>query len=200
LQPETLHRLWEILKKAEIEDAFDKLLRGLTPDESLLEMAKEMVNMLWQSRNEAKAEISQSLAAEKQILERGIAQMLDRIVETENPSIIATYEKRITEMQDRMIVLEEKLAKGTRTSSDPSKLFRTYFKFLSNPHELWVSDSMAHRRMVLKLCFTEKLRYYRNEGFRTAPIALPIRVLDELRRGQSCMVGPPGLEPGTCRL
>ena len=68
-------------------------------------------------------------------------------------------------------------------------------EFLGNPHKLWMSDKLEDRRLVLRLVFSEKLPYQRNEGFRTAQTALPLTVLQQIKGGEYEMVPPAGLEP-----
>ncbi len=50
------------------------------------------------------------------------------------------------------------------------------------------------------MMFTEEVPYDRNVGFRTAPIARPIRLLSELLGGKDVMVDPSGIEPLTSSL
>jgi hypothetical protein len=50
---------------------------------------------------------------------------------------------------------------------------RTALDFLGNPRKLWDSERIEHKRTVLKLAFGDRLAYVRNEGFRTANLALP---------------------------
>tara|TARA_R110002073_G_scaffold194720_1_gene353774 strand:+ start:1208 stop:1498 length:291 start_codon:yes stop_codon:yes gene_type:complete len=68
-------------------------------------------------------------------------------------------------------------------------------KFLENPYELWDSEVLEDRRNVLKLCFTGKLCFDKNEGFRTACKSLPFTVLEGLSDPNSDMVPGAGIEP-----
>jgi hypothetical protein len=54
---------------------------------------------------------------------------------------------------------------------------RTALDFLGNPQKLWDSERLEDERVVLKLAFVDQLAYVRNEGFRTAVLALPFKVL-----------------------
>src|SRR6185312_14718371 len=56
------------------------------------------------------------------------------------------------------------------------------------------------KRTVLKLAFTERLAYTRNEGFRTAIPALPFKMLADLKSGKTELARPEGLEPPTTGL
>ena len=126
-----------------------------------------------------------------------IAKLLDRIVEIDSPSIIVTYENRIRELENRKAELNEKIRKCGTVLPDFDETFRTAFSFLSNPHKIWCSDRLENKRTVLKLAFADKLSYCRNEGFRTAPYALPFALLEDFGQGNYEMVGLVGLEPTT---
>jgi len=46
--------------------------------------------------------------------------------------------------------------------------------------------------MVLRLAFSDKLPYQRNEGFRTAQTSLPFRLLEEFKGGHYDLARPTG--------
>lgn len=48
---------------------------------------------------------------------------------------------------------------------------------------------------MLKLVFAERLAYARNEGYRTAKISMPFRMLGDLNMHKKEMVRAVGLEP-----
>ena len=75
-------------------------------------------------------------------------------------------------MGKRLASLEADLAKIEKSDG-----FRTAMEFLLNPCKLWHSDDSAHKRLVLKLTFAERLAYARNHGFRTAVTSLPFTVM-----------------------
>ncbi len=53
------------------------------------------------------------------------------------------------------------------------------------------------QQTVLRLTFAEPLRYSRNEGYRTAEITFPFKVLAEFSTPKCGMVEPRGVEPLT---
>ena len=65
----------------------------------------------------------------------------------------------------------------------------------SNPQKLWVSERMEDKKAVLRLVFTDKLSYCKDEGFRTAQTTFPITLLGQLDGNSSEMVRLAGLEP-----
>lgn len=73
--------------------------------------------------------------------------------------------------------------------------FRTAIEFLGNPQKLWDSNDIIQRKMLLRMAFTDKITYDRNQGFRTAAMSQPFLALEDFKHGKYEMVGPAGLEP-----
>ncbi len=130
-------------------------------------------------------------------LDRKTDQFLDRIADADSPIFVETYEKRIQDLQKQKIKMSANIRNCGRPLRSFDESYRTAFDFLGNPHKLWSSDRIEDKRTVLRLAFSEKLPYYRNEGFRTAQTSLPFRVLEGFDEGQSEMVRPTGIEPVT---
>ena len=51
------------------------------------------------------------------------------------------------------------------------------------------------KRTVLKLAFAQPLRYNRNEGYRTAEITYPFKMLADFLQQKCGLVEPRGIEP-----
>ena len=97
--------------------------------------------------------------------------------------------------------MEEKIALCGRPVKDFDEIYRTTLQFLENPHKIWVSGGYEAQRAVLKLAFTRRLKYVRNEGHRTAQISLPFKMLG-YEKGRFCglnhdMVEVAGIEPAS---
>ena len=95
------------------------------------------------------------------------------------------------------MTLNEKVQMCGRPLGRFEETFRTAIEFLGNPQRLWDSNNIEHRRMLLRMAFSDKITYDRNQGFRTAALAQPFLLLEDLRHGKYEMVGPEGLEPPT---
>ena len=188
------------IRREKAESEFESLLLQLRPSEDLFLLAQAMFEELWKNRAENRDQERQSIKRNLQNIERQVEQLLDRIVETDSPTLIHSYEKRVQKLEDQKVVLHEKIAKCGSTLPDYSENYRTAFSFLGNPHKLWASGKLEDRRTVLKLVFTEKLPYDKKEGYRTAPIAQPFRVIGDLEGGKDVMVEPSGIEPLTSTL
>ena len=183
------------IRKEQLEAEFEALLLELRPSPGLLEMASEMLRELWEAKTGTAQKQAQSLESEVRGIERKVEQLMDRIVEAESETLITAYESRIRALEERKVVLSEKIANCGRPLPDYQATVRTALTFLGNPQKLWASERLEDKRAVLKLVFAERLPYVRNEGYRTAGISLPFRVLEGLKGGKREMVPPSGLEP-----
>jgi hypothetical protein len=77
--------------------------------------------------------------------------------------------------------ISEKIANCGRPLRSFDETLRTSLDFLANPCNLWTSERLEHKKSVLKLAFADRLTYVRNEGFRTPDLALPFKVLADLK-------------------
>ena len=185
------------VRKDELEGAFENLLMDVRPTGNLLAVAEEMFHEVWKHRIRTKEQAAASIEQELVKTDRQIVQLMDRVVAAEGGPIVSAYERRIEELEEKKIILGEKIAKCGSALPDFERHSRTAFAFLSNPHKLWASERLEDKRAVLKLIFTDKLPYHRFEGYRTAKTTLPFKVLERFKRGRYDVVGPEGLEPST---
>ncbi len=119
------------------------------------------------------------------------------MVGTDNPTLVTTYESQIVKLEEEKVALNARKADSGQPKNTFEAVSRTALTFLSSPWKLWAPGSSEHQRAVLKLAFTKPLRYCRNEGYRTADLSLPFRVLEDFKTGEIRMVGGTGLEPVT---
>src|SRR5690606_24760016 len=120
--------------------------------------------------------------------------IVERIAATDVPSIVATYEERIRDLEERKIVLAERIANCGRALPDFDDALKTPLDFLRNPGILWDSPRLEDKRAVLKLAFAGRLVYTRNEGLKTTDVTLPFKVLEGFRGGKSKMARPERFE------
>ncbi len=185
------------IRKEKLEEEFGKLLQNLRPSENLFAMAKEMFRELWERKQAKHKKEGASIKNDLRKIERQVEQFLDRIVETDNGTVIAAYEKRIRDLEEQKLILSEKITQSGKRLPDFDKSVRTALKFLANPHKLWASERLEDKVTALRLVFSGKLPYDRNTGFRTAPIAEPYRLLNDIGGGEYEMARPTGFEPVT---
>lgn len=183
------------IQRAEIEGAFATLLRQLQPTANLFSAGRAMFKDLWDSRLASGEARARTLKIELKKTEKQIEQFLDRIADTSVPSVVGAYEKRILNLEEQKILIREKIENRGQPMRGFDETLRTALEFLASPWNLWDSERLEDKRMVLKLAFADRLTYVRNEGFRTANLALPFKVLASFSGLENKMVPRRGLEP-----
>jgi site-specific DNA recombinase len=185
------------IRRDVLEGDFETLLKQLTPTPGLLAAATDMFKALWNHRESSQHMRRKTLEQESNDTGRKIEQLLDRIVDADSPLVITALEKRINELQSNRLVIEEKINQCGRPIRPYDEMYRTSLKFLEEPHKIWAYGRFEDKRAVLKLTFTDRLTYVRNQGYRTPDLSLPFRMLDGSLGQKNKMVPVPRIELGT---
>lgn len=188
------------IRRDVIEAQFETLLSQLQPSREMFDMAHAMFRDLWDGRMTSAKSRAAALKLELQKVERGIEQFIDRVMVADSSSLVTAYEARIKSLEEEKVAIRENIANCGKPLASFDATFRTAMEFLGNPHKLWLSDRLSDKRAVLKLTFSDRLHYTRNEGFRTASTTSPFRILSTLKGGSEVMVHPTGFEPMALRL
>jgi hypothetical protein len=98
--------------------------------------------------------------------------------------------RTIRKLWEDKIAISEKIANCGRPLKSFDETLRTALDFLGNPRKLWDAERLEDRRALLKLAFIDQLAYVRNEGFRTANLALPFKVFADFSSSKSKMARP----------
>ena len=130
-------------------------------------------------------------------VEGQIETLLDRLVEAATPSVVSAYEARIEKLERQKMLLVEQAEQIVPPQGRLEEFIEHALLYLSSPWNLYEKGSFALKRAVLKLAFSEPLRYSRNEGYRTAKTTFPFKVLAEFQTQKCGMVGGTGFEPVT---
>ena len=129
------------------------------------EWNKLMFKEAWKQRLAQAQHAASSLKSKLVKNEKQIEQLLDRVVEAENPTVIGAYEKRIAQLEKQKLITIEKLENKGNPKHTFDEMFELALNFLSTPWNLWASGQMHLRKTVLRLTFAERLAYRRGEGF-----------------------------------
>lgn len=176
------------IRRAEIENGFEDILKDMTPGESLVSLMRSLLRKAWTQRLAQSAQIAGSVRCELARLETQIDALLDRIVEATTTRVVSVYETKIARLETEKAILAEKLAQSSQPRHSFDDMLELSLRFLANPWKLWASGNLTLQRTVLKLAFGERLTYCRNEGYRTPKTTLPFRVLAGISSQQEIMV------------
>ena len=185
------------IRRDQLEGDFDTLLEGLQPSQGLFAVAKAMFKDAWDMRLAKSAETAKAFEKEVRKAEKQIEGLLDRIVTADNESVVAAYEKRIGKLEREKALLAEKAETTGKPRYAREELFELALQFLSTPYNIYKNGSLAVKKTVLRLAFSEPVSYHRKEGVRTPVLAFPFKALAELSTGKCEMARWGGFEPPT---
>jgi site-specific DNA recombinase len=181
--------------RGKIDDRFVDLLQAITPAPERVERLEAQLRQEWQQRNSRQTEARTDMKQQIKAIEGKIAALLDRIMDSDSPTVISAYERKVEQLERDKLVLQEKTARcGTALGSFDAS-FRTALDFLAKPCDYWEKGTLEGRRTVLKLALASPLHWDWNEGVRTAEISMPFKVLNTEKDWKNEMAEGVGFEP-----
>jgi site-specific DNA recombinase len=169
------------IPRKKVETAFEGILESLHPSETLYNCVKTMFKTAWSQRLKEGQTAAESVKREIKAIDQKIENLLDRIVDADQPSVINAYEKRIAELEKDKLLKQSKLENGNKPKHSFEQMFELAMMFLANPYKLWVSGNLKLQRIVLRLAFAERIAFCRNEGFRTPQVSVPFTFFENFK-------------------
>ena len=163
------------IPRAKIEDGFADILRSLQPKRQLFELARAMFKDAWNMRLVEAHNAKETVSKQLKDVEKKIEDMLDRILDASSPSVVSAYEGRITKLEREKILLNEKAERIVPPKGRFEEFIELSLEFLARPWNIYENGSLALKQTVLRLAFSEPLRYSRENGYRTTETAFPSR-------------------------
>ena len=178
------------VRKEKLEGAFLEVVRGLSPAPALFDMAKDIFRRFWEQRMTNDAARREGFVTELATLERKTESLTDRLIGADEPAVIKAYEGQLAKLETKKRVLKEQTSKALEPQKPFEALFDQAWAFLANPSILWENGNYDHKRLLLRLAFTDNLAYCRDTGFAEClnrKIALPFGTYEKIS-GKSKMV------------
>ncbi len=192
------------IPRKKLEGEFAELLSSVRPSPTLLKVAAVMFQDIWDQRVTLAKDMAAGIRREIEAADKRIGDLVDRLVETDNTTLISAYETKIKALEMEKLRLGDRLSQPSRPATTFAAQFRTAMEFLSNPCIFWESGRIDLQRAMLRMVFSQRLRYARDTGFRTnemEELSLPFKLLSAPKGGNYTkkfeMVGPAGFEPAT---
>ncbi|GMG83030.1 hypothetical protein LNKW23_22430 [Paralimibaculum aggregatum] len=124
------------VRKEKVEGEFEALLRQLTPVPELFTIAKAMLRDLWDARlgqaDRGAAQIEKEIAA----IEAKTGQLVERLIETDSPTLIAAHEAQIVKLEEQKMALADRGASSGQPRMTFEAVSRTALTFLANPWKI----------------------------------------------------------------
>ena len=188
-------RKGKAIRRDRLEGEFVELLEKLTPSRRLFDIVSTMFRKAWNHRSEQAAATAKGYEREAEKLDKQITTLLDRIVDASSASVVAAYEKRITELERAKLLLDEKRNPAAVAAGTFDDLFKLAMAFLSNPSKVWSLGRLEYRRLVLKLTFADRLVWSPETGFQTPEITMPFKMIGATAGSKIGMADRVGFEP-----
>ena len=177
--------------RAKLEAGFDEIMQRMAPARKTMNAARDMLAEVWKLRGQIIAEEQEAWKAQLRAVDKEIEQTLDKIMESEKRLVIRAFEKRMDKLEQKKIVLSEKLSNGRSKILGERECLELPLQLLSNPWYLYKNGSHAVRQIVLRLAFAKPLSYCHKEAYGTPKLSIPFKVLGEIP-GQNGEMVPQG--------
>jgi len=167
------------IPRDKIEGDVGAIIKQLEPSHTLMELTRAMFKNLWGQQRDQFDQAMQSAKRQLTAIDKQLETVLARLMETTSGAVIRAYEQKVETLEASRARLEDQISHMTPPKqSHFEDVLELSLKFLANPYKIWENGKIGLKRLVLKLAFSERLTYHRNQGARTPKIALPFRMLE----------------------
>ena len=165
------------IPRAKVEDGFADILKGLQPTRKLFNAACDMFRYAWDLRLAEAHRERDAVLGQLNDVEAQIEGLLNRIVESSSGTVVKALEARVEKLERQKFVLNERSNKIVPPKGRMEEFIELSLRFLASPWDIYKNGSLTVKQTVLRLAFSEPLRYSRETGYRTIETALPFKVL-----------------------
>ncbi len=180
-----------------IEGQFETILREIKPKPLVLKISEAMLYEQWGKRIANRAASEKKELGEIVRIEDEIKNLVKLAKRASNDRVRLEYEKQIEEFATREEKLKENNDPAKKSKIEFRTALRMVFNYLENPYSQWKYGNLSDKNLVMNLVFEGVLSYDRGIGFRTAPLALPLRVFEHFAISNSRGVETEGIEPSS---
>lgn len=187
------------IKKEAIEKDFEEILNNINPREEILDYVKDRMIDKWNKRIDDLSNHHKQKEFELKQIESQIEDVTQLIFKAKNETVRGVYEDKLEELANKKLGFQDRVSNSNVNEIDFETATNKVFEYLKNPYSKWLKGSLADKRLVLKLVFTEELGYNRENGFGTAVLSLPLRVFEIIHTSKTYDVEMAGIEPACKR-
>ncbi|WP_231751924.1 hypothetical protein [Phaeobacter sp. CECT 5382] len=98
--------------------------------------------------------------------------MVERLVETSNPKVIAELETKIAKLDEDKLRMSEKITQNSKPKASMGQIFELLRELLSNPWNIHDKGPLEVKKTILKTAFKAPLAYDRQNGFRNPQVSV----------------------------
>lgn len=160
------------VSKNDLENSLTKLLKEMTPNDTTLDFVKVIIKDVWKDRIKREQREKDVLIIQMRDLENKNSSLMDRIVQTNNESVVHAYETAMTENLALVSNLRTQISTLKYTDSNFQTTLDNVLDFIKSPIKQWENGDCNKKRLLLQMYFDKKLVYDPLNGFQTLELPL----------------------------
>lgn len=187
---------WKTIHRDKIHALLLEQLKEVKPSSGLVDLAISVLNDVWtQHISSYQAKIIER-KTNLELLDSEIENWTTRIGKTHDEELINYYENQLKDKLSKKNALEGEKFDRQYSAEELGTATRIVFKTLEDPVGMWQSPDGYVRRTIVLMYFEDKLYFDRENGFGTASLSIPIKLMQDLSTQKFPSVEMPGLSPG----
>lgn len=185
------------ISREEIESSMDQRLKTIKPIKGLSKLAEMVFQDVWDRRHEIQSKEAQKAKEKIEEIKQGYKNLISLIARCDDRELVQEYEATLKDMIFERKVLEASLPDQKITQEKFQTALNTVTNFIENALDMWKSESLSLKRLILKLTFTGPIIYNKKDGFQTTALSPVYQLFESIKSTKSSMVDPIGVEPMT---
>lgn len=186
---------WKTVRKQILEAEFEELLSLKRPPSGYVDLAADVIQEQWTIRTARDTEIRNQIYSETKLIETKVASYLEQIGNTTDKEVKALYEQSIQKLLHEKKQKEAVLGPRKYTDREFGTATEIVLGALKEPVSMWKSRDYDKQRSIVYMYFEGLLRYDLKNGFGTASLAYPVRLINSLGQAKNKSVEMSGSEP-----
>jgi hypothetical protein len=166
------------IRAEKIDTGFEAILRSLKPSKQILDIAMSMLKDAWDQRGDQAKQAKAEIKRQHKELDKQQDALVERMVETSNPKVMAALANKITKLDDEKLLLTDKLSQNTKPKGTLGEIIELLRNYLANPWNIYESGTLEVRKTILKTAFATPLAYNRENGYRIPQVSVILDFLE----------------------
>lgn len=163
-----------------IDAGFQTIMRSLKSSKRLMDVALTMLKDAWDQRGDQAKQAKAEIKRQHKELDQQQDALVERMVETANPKVMAALESKIAKLEEDKLLLTDKLSQNTKPKGTLGEIIELFQDVLSNPWNLYEKGSLEVRKTILKTAFRGRLHYDRETGYRTPQVSVIFEFFEKI--------------------
>ena len=181
-----------------VHTQFVHLLKSITPTSHAIEQTRKALSNVWDKEWEELEKQRKAWRQEIVSLEQNIQKLIDKLIETDQKSVVKAVQERIDDYAQRKEMLTHRLDQFKVVKGNMEEVFERVMGVLSNPADLWLKADLNMKKTIQRVIFPNGLIFSKQDGdFRKPEKAQLFLVIQDRSTKKPQMARPAGFEPAT---